>query len=79
MHIYRPQMKLRECNVFTPVCQSFSSQGEGGCHDVTSCYKPHLQDGTPTHSQQAGILLECFLVRYKVTFEKGVQHVLSSL
>ena len=26
---YRPQTKLREGNVFTPVCQSFCSQG--GC------------------------------------------------
>ena len=24
---YRPQMKLREGNVFTPICQSFCSQG----------------------------------------------------
>ena len=26
-YYYRPQMKLREGNVFTPVCQSFCSQG----------------------------------------------------
>ena len=28
---YRPQTKLREGNVFTPVCQSFCSRGGGGC------------------------------------------------
>ena len=33
------QSPRRPCdsNVFTPVCQSFRSQG-GGCYDVTSCY-----------------------------------------
>ena len=33
-YYYRPQTKLREGNVFTPVCQSFYSQGGGsggGC------------------------------------------------
>ena len=28
MHFYFPQTKLREGNVFTPVCQSFCSQGD---------------------------------------------------
>ena len=28
---YRPQTKLLEGNVFTPVCQSFCSQGREGC------------------------------------------------
>ena len=28
MNCYHPQTKLREDNVFTPVCQSFCSQGE---------------------------------------------------
>ena len=34
IHFYRPQKKLREGNVFTPVCQSFCSEGEGvsWCH-----------------------------------------------
>ena len=27
INIYRPQTKLRKCNVFTPVCQSFCSWG----------------------------------------------------
>ena len=29
---YRPQTKLWEGNIFTPVCQSFCSQGEGVVH-----------------------------------------------
>ena len=33
-NIYSPQTKLREGNVFTPVCQSFCSQG-GSLYDVT--------------------------------------------
>ena len=28
-HHYRPRMKLREGNVFKPICQSFCLQGEG--------------------------------------------------
>ena len=30
-NFYRPQTKLQECNVFTPVCQSFCLRGEGWC------------------------------------------------
>ena len=35
---YRPQTKLRKGNVFTPVCQSFCSQG-GVC--LSACWDTH--------------------------------------
>ena len=34
---YHTQTKLREGNVFAPVCQSFCSQGEGSLYNDTSC------------------------------------------
>ena len=40
VYLHRPQTKLREDNVFTPVCQSFCSRGGGG--DV------HLLDRHPS-------------------------------
>ena len=47
-HIYRPQTKLREGNVFTPVCQSFCSKGEGAC---VTCMPPgHTRPQPPGHA-----------------------------
>ena len=44
---YCPQTKLREGNVFTPVCQSFCSWGGGSLYDVTACLaaRPHVPSG----------------------------------
>ena len=51
---YHPQMKLREGNVLHLSVSHSVHMEEGGCHDVTSCYKQHLQDGTPpTVNKQA--------------------------
>ena len=47
IHLYRPQTKLREGNVFTPVCQSFCSRGGGvgvclsACWDTSPGQTPH--------------------------------------
>ena len=54
---YRPQMKLREGNVFTPVCQFFCTAPPGS--DSPWSHPLH----TPTVNKRAvHILLECFLV-----------------
>ena len=43
---YRPQTKLLKGNVFTPVCQSFCSQGgEGAC--PSACWDTSLPGQTP--------------------------------
>ena len=54
-HIYCPKTKLREGNVFTPVCQSFCLGGAGACHDVTvTCYgQHHPTEQTPPPTMMA--------------------------
>ena len=59
-HLYRPQTKLWEGNVFTPVCRSFCSQG--GLPHIPGRYPPgrHPSGQTPPvqcmlgYGQQAG-------------------------
>ena len=54
--IYRPQTKLWEGNVFTPVCQSFYSQG-GSLYDGTSCLTetpPRDRDPPPPCAVKSG-------------------------
>ena len=73
VNIYSPQTKLREGNVFTPVCQSSCSQwGTGSLYDITFCLTDPRPPGTETHPEQrlplygkeraVSILLECILV-----------------
>ena len=50
---YRPQTKLRKGNVFTPVCQSFCSQG--GCLCPSACWDtPPGQTPPPADSYCCG-------------------------
>ena len=59
---YRMQTKLRECNVFTPVCRSFCSQREGfsvfgsrRCTPPGHTPRTHTPLDTPPHfGQQVG-------------------------
>ena len=52
-HNYRPLTKLRKGNVFTPVCQSFCSQG-GVC--LSACWDTHPPGQThPPCPVHAGI------------------------
>ena len=48
---YRPQTKLRKGNVFTPVCQSFCSQGVGVC--LNACWDTAPWADTPTPLRSA--------------------------
>ena len=55
-HLYRPQTKLREGNVFTPVCRSFCSQGRYpqadthlGRHPPVQCMLGYGQQAGSTH------------------------------
>ena len=59
MFITACKRSLREGNVFTPVCQSFCSQGEG-----VSLTEPHNRTETPLYGKErvVRILLECILV-----------------
>ena len=72
---YRPQTKLREGNVFTPVCYSAHKGGVwiGGCApprhppDTHPCghrpvSTPWTHTPTMVNKQAVRILLECFLV-----------------
>ena len=47
-HFYRPQMKLRKGNVFTPVCQSFCLQGRGCLPQCMLGYTPPLGRQPPS-------------------------------
>ena len=44
---YRPQTKLREGNVFTPVCQSFRPQGSWGVYPSMDLPTPDREDTHP--------------------------------
>ena len=70
LHSYRPQTKLRKCNVFTPVCQSFCSQG--GC--IPACTGACIPPGRPPSPSRrlllrtVRILMECILVLFCVLY-----------
>ena len=71
VHYNRPQTNLWKGNVFTPVCQSFCSQGrvsaQGGCVSQHALDRPPSAD-TPT---PVSSLLECILVLYRMFVCEG--------
>ena len=51
-NIYRPQTKLQKGNVFTAVCQSFCSHGEGVC--PSACWDTLPWADTPGQTPHPG-------------------------
>ena len=54
---YRPQRSCGQGNIFTPVCHSFCSQGEGVCHSAcwdTTPRSRHPPEQTPSGPHPPG-------------------------